>query len=277
MSAAVKAKTAKPAPRMPFPPPSGRLPSIEWVPITELELDDSYQRSVETGASRKLIAGIANRWDWDLLDVLKVSRRPDERKFVIDGQHRKAAAVMRGDIPQLPCVLKRCSGPEEEARMFVAANRGRKAMSGLDDFRAAVGSGDAEATTIARLVDAAGLNIPRHYVASAAPPGAIPAVAGLRTILKRRGEDLLGQALMLVGEAFPDEVLVTPMPMIHALVDLIAAGGVDHDRLFATLLTGTTGDWAEWSGLAAIRGGGGRMGVVRNAIMARYASIEVAA
>ena len=273
----MKAKTAKPAARMPFPPPSGRLPSIEWVPIAELELDDSYQRSVETGASRKLIAGIANRWDWDLLDVLKVSRRPDDRKFVIDGQHRKAAAVMRGDIPQLPCVLKRCSGPEEEARLFVAANRGRKAMSRLDDFRAAVGGGEPEAMTIARLIEAAGLNIPRHHVASAAAPGAIPAISGLRTILKRRGEDLLGTALSMVGEAFPDEVLVTPMPLIHALVDLVAGGGVDHDRLFQTLLTGTTAEWAEWSGLAAIRGGEGRMRTVRDTIMARYASIEVAA
>lgn len=277
MSAAVKAKPAKPAARMPFPPPSGRLPTIEWVPIAELELDDSYQRSIETGASRKLIAAIANRWDWDLLDVLKVSRRPDDRMFVIDGQHRKAAAVMRGDIPQLPCVLKRCDGPEEEARLFVAANRGRKAMSGLDDFRAAVGSGDPEATTIARLIDAAGLHVPRHYVASAAQPGAIPAVAGLRSILRRRGEDLLGRALSLIGEAFPDEVLVTPMPMIHALINLSAAGEVDHDRLFRTLLTGTTADWSEWSGLPAVTSGESRMLAVRAAIMARYASIEVAA
>lgn len=274
MSAGTK---AKPAMRTPFPPPLGRLPSIEWVPIAELELDESYQRSVETGASRKLIAGIANRWDWDLLDVLKVSRRPDDRKFVIDGQHRKAAAVMRGDIPQLPCVLKRCSGPEEEARLFVAANRGRKAMSGLDDFRAAVGSGEPEALTIARLVAAAGLNIPRHYVASLAPPGALPAVAGLRTILRRRGEDLLGNALALLGEAFPDEVLVTPMPMLHALVDLLAGGGADYDRLFRTLLTGTTGEWAEWSGIAAIRGGETRKVAVRDAIMVRYTSIEAAA
>lgn len=275
MSAAAKAKPAKPAARMPFPPPSGRLPTIEWVPIYELELDESYQRSIETGASRKLIAGIANRWDWDLLDVLKVSRRPDDRMFVIDGQHRKAAAVMRGDIPQLPCVLKRCDGPEEEARLFVAANRGRKAMSGLDDFRAAVGGGEVEATTIARLIDAAGLNIPRHYVAKSAPPGALPAVAGLRSILRKRGEDLLGTALSLIGEAFPDEVLVTPMPMVHALVALIAGGEVAHDRLFQTLLTGTTAEWADWAGLAGQRGGEDRVRVVREAIMARYASIEM--
>ncbi len=67
------------------------------------------------------------------------------------------------------------------------------------------------------------------------------------------------------------------MPMVHALVALIAGGGVDHDRLFRTLLTGTTAEWADWAGLAGQRGGEDRVRFVREAIMARYASIEVAA
>ena len=120
----------------------GRLPSIEWVHLRELAIDDSYQRSIETKASERLIGAIARAWDWDLLEVLKVSKRPDDRLFVIDGQHRKAAAALRGDIAQLPCVVKRCTGPGEEARLFIAANRGRRQMSRLDDFRAAVGAGD---------------------------------------------------------------------------------------------------------------------------------------
>ncbi len=263
----------------PFPPPQGRLPSIEWVPIAVLEIDDSYQRSIETGGSKKLIAEIARAWDWDLLDVLKVSRRPDDRLFVVDGQHRKAAAALRGDIPQLPCVLKRCAGAAEEARLFAATNRGRKPMSALDSFRADVASGTEEAVTINDLVVKAGLSIPRHYLASGAGPGEIASTGGMRTILRRRGPAVLEQVLTLIGEAFPDEVLTSPTPMMHALTSLLAVQEppADYDRLFETLLSGTTAEWHDWAGLGAIAGGMSRVIALRAAILAKYETLAMAA
>lgn len=246
------------------------------MPIDELQIDESYQRSIETEASKKLIRAIASEWDWDVFDVLKVSRRPDDRLFVIDGQHRRAAAELRGDITQLPCVLKRCAGPEEEARIFIASNRGRKRMSRIDDFRAAIGAGDADAVTIARLVDAAGLRIARAQL-SAAEPGELANVAALRTLLRRHGADALGAGLTLMGEAFPDEPLLYPSAMLEAIIDLQRDRGIDADRLFETLLTATTTEWAEAAALKFQPGGQSKLIALRDLIRRRYAGLAVAA
>ena len=61
---------------------------------------------------------------------------------IIDGQHRWAAAVRRGDLLQLPCCLFTYDNPEDEARMFIVANRARKPMNRLDDFHAALAAAD---------------------------------------------------------------------------------------------------------------------------------------
>jgi hypothetical protein len=55
-------------------------------------------------ASQALIRQIARHWDWDLCLPLVVSRRADGSLYVIDGQHRLAAARIRGDIDH----LRRC-------------------------------------------------------------------------------------------------------------------------------------------------------------------------
>lgn len=250
--------------------PRGRQPSIEWVPIAELLIDESYQRTIDTLASKRLIARIAEEWDWDVLDVLKVSRRPDDRSFVVDGQHRRAAAALRGDITQLPCVIKRCGGATDEARLFIASNRGRKTMSVLDDFRAAVGAGDAEAMRIDQLVTSAGLTVSRAQRPKGQAPGELAIVAPIRRALKLRGEPVVRQALTLIGEAFPDETIAAPAPLFLALVDMLALTEVEYDPLFATLLTGTTLDWEEWAGLKKVHGGQSRVIAMRGAIEKRH-------
>lgn len=255
------------APR--YPAARGRLPTIEWVPIDELLIDDSYQRSIDTRASTKLIETIAAEWDWDLFDVLKVSRRPDDTLFVVDGQHRRAAARLRGDITQLPCVLKRCAGPADEAKLFIAANRGRKAMSVLDDYRAAVGAGDEVATKIEEMVTAAGLKMARASSPKGLAPGEIAILAPIRGALKKRGEPVTAKALDLIGAAFPDEVLISASCLFGAPVEILALTEVGEDQLLATLLTGTTKDWEDWAALPALRGGTVRNRAMRAAIERR--------
>ncbi len=84
--------------KMPFRPPHGLMPSIEWVHLEDLSVDPSYQRSIDNEGSRRLIASIAANFDWRLCSPLIVSRRSDGKKVIIDGQHRWAAATRRGDL-----------------------------------------------------------------------------------------------------------------------------------------------------------------------------------
>ncbi len=150
-----------------FGTPRGTMPSIEWVHVTELTVDSSYQRSIDNDGSRRLIASIAANFDWRLCAPLVVSRRPDGSRVIIDGQHRWAAAVRRGDLLQLPCCLFTYGSPEDEARMFIVANRARKAMNRMDDFHAALAAGDEDALDIRRLVSEAGLAIARSTSSTA--------------------------------------------------------------------------------------------------------------
>lgn len=120
--------TAKVLKGIKFDPLLGTPPSVEFVAISELMVDEAYQRSIESTASRSLIVDIARHWDWRLCMPLVVSRR-ETGKFVIDGQHRLAAARMRPDIPYLPCCIASYAGSADEARMFIAANRTRRPIN----------------------------------------------------------------------------------------------------------------------------------------------------
>ena len=88
-----------------LPAPLGNPPTLEWVALDRLLVDDSYQRRADDGRSKVLIGQIARGWDWRLYQPLSVSRRAGGELFVVDGQHRLAAARMRGDIPHLPVVI----------------------------------------------------------------------------------------------------------------------------------------------------------------------------
>lgn len=62
-----------------YPSPVGSPPSIEWIHLNMLSVDSAYQRSTENAASRRLIAGIAAKFDWRLCAPLVVSRRADDK------------------------------------------------------------------------------------------------------------------------------------------------------------------------------------------------------
>lgn len=111
----------------------GAPPIIEWVAPGHLSVDPSYQRSIDNAGSRRLIASIAASFDWRLFSSLIVSARPDGSRFIIDGQHRWAAAMRRGDLTHLPCCSFSYRTPEDEARMFHGCRSGAKSP----DFRRA--------------------------------------------------------------------------------------------------------------------------------------------
>ena len=253
-----------------FAAPKGRRPSIEWIPPAELEIDPSYQRSIEFAASRRSIRKIAEQWDWDLFGMLLVSRRPDDRLFVVDGQHRLAAAQLRGDIDMLPCSITRRAGPADEASLFIAANRSRRTVATLDDFHAAVAAGDPESVKILGLVEKAGLKVARHYEAKGYAAGEIGSIAGLRRALQRHGEEPVRRALTLAGEAFPDEQLVNGAALLGALIELHASYELDADRLFETLLQRTTAEWSQIARLEALTGGKQRSDALKSAILTFY-------
>jgi hypothetical protein len=205
-----------------FAPVRGTPPVLTWAAPADLRIDAGYQRALD-GGSEVLIARIAAAWDWGLCQPLNVSRRADGRLFVVDGQHRLQAAMRRGDIAHLPCVVVDLASTADEAACFVALNGQRRALSPLEMFRGQVASGAQPETQIFAAMQRAGLSLAPHTNFRQWKPGMVANVAGLRSVWKNRGPEVSEQAMTLLARAWPGEVIRYAGAMYDGLAALCAA------------------------------------------------------
>jgi len=251
-------------------PVVGAPPSIEWIKLDLLSVDSAYQRSTENDASRRLIAGIAAKFDWRLCAPLVVSRRGDEALVIIDGQHRWMAARKRDDIPHLPCCIFRYESTQEEARMFILANRARKPMNRLDDFYAALAASDEDALEIQQIVVDAGLVVARNTSSTSWAPGEVAFTASIANAIRRHGVQLTSAVLVNMAEAFPGQKLTHGGAIFGGLIRIMAnqALALDPDRLVDVLQSRSADEWGVFA--AGLNGGDARMQALEKAIMDAY-------
>lgn len=275
--AASKGKAAKPDRKRAFPPVLGARPTIEWLHLDRLTVDARYQRSTDNQASQRLITSIAAGFDWRLCTPLVVSRRPDGAFTIIDGQHRYLAARQRPDLPDLPCCVFTFDSLEEEAKMFVAMNRSRKAMNRLDDFHAAIVAGDSIAHRIKQLVTDAGLTIARNTSSSAWKPGEIAFTASIASTLRKHGDEIVAKALTSIAEAFPDQKVVHSGSIFPGMVKLLVSPpeAFDPDRMFQALLKYSAEEWGTF--VTGLKGGDTRAAAIRDALLMAYEETPVEA
>lgn len=193
--------------RLKVNPPLGTLPVLQYCAPDQLQIDDAYQRSLEASNSQSLIRRIAMHWDWGLCQPLFVARRADGGMFVVDGQHRLAAARLRGDIWQLPCVVTSFESAADEAASFVALNQQRRPLTKGQLFKAALAAGDAEALAIQAELDFAGLWIGSSPDLSIQKAGAIVCIGAVQNCIRVHGRDVLGASLQILAKAWPGEQL----------------------------------------------------------------------
>jgi hypothetical protein len=210
-------------------PVIGELPVLQYCPVEQLCVDERYQRSLESTQSVRLIRRIAANWDWGLCQPLYVARREDGKLYVVDGQHRWFAAKLRGDVWQLPCVVRSFASREEEAAAFVALNQERTPLTALQMFRASIASGDPEACGIAGAIEEAGLSLATTTNNQLCAKGAVGNVGGLRTCWRVHGRETLVAALRCLRAAYPDQVLRYCGSLFGGVVALIAAAVKSDD------------------------------------------------
>lgn len=223
--------------RLAVNPVLGLRPSLENCRVPDLRIDGSYQRSIDNGSSKDLIRRIAQHWNWSLFHPLSVARRADGSLWVVDGQHRLAAARLRRDIYDLPCVVTRYDSAEDEAASFVAMNVQRRAMTAIDLFRAALASGDDTARKVARLLDRVGLTLAPHTNFTAWKPGMVSNIGGIQKVFRKSGEALTHRALVLTAQAFEGEVLRYAGTLFSSIAQLLhdAKGQIDDELLLMVL------------------------------------------
>jgi hypothetical protein len=107
----------------------------------------------------------------------------------------------------MPAVVLAYPTIADEAANFVHINQQRRPLSKLDLFKAAVASGDSEATQIVDAVAQAGLSIAPHGNFIAWKPGMISNVGGVEASWRQHGAEVTRIALRALGQGFSGQVL----------------------------------------------------------------------
>lgn len=177
---------------------------IAWIPVELLNIQP-YQRK-----RQKHITQIAESWDNAKCNVLLVSYDEDNGWFnVMDGQHRAAAARMRG-VEYLVCEIFANMTVSQEASMFVGINTGSKQLSPFDTYKAnqfITGEEETELSKCDKEISA----LCKEYdikVEKSNAAGVLKSVPVARKIMKRDGEMGLSFVFDVIKDShwdtFPD-------------------------------------------------------------------------
>lgn len=138
----------------------GEKPTVEWLPIIALRINDTYQREVRENGRSNVIQ-IAKNFKWQKFGVVLVAATGDGTFAVIDGQHRTLGAAIRG-IDAVPCLILYGVSVEQQADIFAAINGKVTSISPLAIFHAELASKDPTAIMINDLCKEAGVTICRY-------------------------------------------------------------------------------------------------------------------
>src|SRR5688500_473120 len=105
--------------KAPTPPDTGAAPMLQWLPIDQLVVDDSYQRPIQ-GGGKVNVQRIAENSRWSRFAPVVVSPVEGGKYAIVDGQHRTTAAALAG-MSDVPCQIIVASA-REQAEAFSAIN-----------------------------------------------------------------------------------------------------------------------------------------------------------
>jgi len=131
------------------------------IPKTALRIDHfdndktiGYQRPKQ----RSSVLRIARNWSWVSCGVLIVADR-DGDMFIIDGQQRWSAALLREDIKTLPCIVFQDLNIAQEAEGFVDVNSNRNAVRMVEKYHALLTAKNPLALKLKTILDEYGIEV----------------------------------------------------------------------------------------------------------------------
>jgi hypothetical protein len=162
----------------------------------QLQLDPLVNRAVDVA----WVSQLARNFDPTNVGTLVVSLRADGTAVVIDGQHRKLAAVdaLRPDF-EFHCDVRYGLTVPEEAALFLELNK-RRNVSPVDHYQKAVVAGREPEVSIAAVLDGLNLRVDKKT--------ALRTIGGprvLRALHAKGGDELLALTLGTALEAWPED------------------------------------------------------------------------
>ncbi|MER6405941.1 DUF6551 family protein [Streptomyces viridosporus] len=221
------------------------------IPVGLLEVDPSLdsQRMFQRPWANKL----AKIWNPAVLLPAIVSKRSDGRYYVLDGQHSNRVALEKhGPKFERHCLIYEELQPSEEAALFLAANRDRKAAKPVDNYRVALTAGEPLVMRIDAEVKSCGLT-----VTGSSSPNQIGAVQAVMAVGEKR-EGLLPKVLNTVADAWGRDASSWDNMVIRAVALVIDSNWdrVDLVRLTKALRKYTVRLW-KTNAIRMTKSGGG--------------------
>jgi len=174
---------------------------LEWLNPAHLVTED-YQRPLIPKKVDKLVKD----FDINKVGAIDVNLRDSMAYYILDGQHRCAAALRLG-ITSLPCLVYVGLDKPEEAELRRGFSR-RNNDTGAETFRLKLAEGDPDAIAIQDIV--AGFGLILHLKGRATgrdsqDPKCISCVGSLEYIYTNGGYDMLRRVLSVSLLAWPND------------------------------------------------------------------------
>lgn len=192
-----------------------------------LLIDRAYQRDLLP----EKVKAITASFSWIAFGALTVAERGGQY-WVIEGQHRAAAAKRRSDIAYLPCVVFKTEDIKQEAQAFIRANTERKPVKAIEKQKALVVAGDQIAGYVQSVLDQLGIEM--------APNSRLPnTIKCVSWCIRRASEDK--EAFRTVLSLGAELCAKDDMPVMEKVVDGLwfinskCEGGLADKRLVRRL------------------------------------------
>lgn len=172
---------------------AGAVPEFGWRAISELVVDDRYQRPITRSGQRNIIK-IAENFKWSHFSPVVCTPIEGGKYAIIDGQHRTHAAAMCG-FTSVPCMITLVT-TEEAASVFKAVNANITRVNAGHVARAALVAREQWVVDLCRIAESGGCKV--FFTNPSGKDrivGGIYAINTFRSLIKPDNHDVIITAL----------------------------------------------------------------------------------
>jgi len=238
-------------------PDAGAAPQLQWIAVSQLRIDPTYQRHVLRTGEKNILA-IARAFEWAKFAPVIVAPVAGGFYAIIDGQHRATAAALVGE-KEVPCQVV-IADRRKQAEAFAAVNGNVTAMSALQVHAARVASGEPQAMALAEACASAAVSICRYPLpANKMKPGETLAVGMLKNLLEKYGRDVFVAALRCITQTRrgnPGMIRAQIVDAICANLEAEPAWWSDDKRLIKAMQTFDFAEAFNAARATTVNGGG---------------------
>lgn len=208
------------------------LYEIEYIPVKNLSV---VWVNAQRPYNAKWAKEIADNLDPDKFDPIVVTKPNGQGVYhIVEGQHRRHALEMYaakcnttgyGGNERAPCRVVAEANPARAAEIWLGINKGRKAIRPIAEFKVAVVAQREPELTIHKLVKKAG-----YRISDEASDGCIAAVAALKLVYNRHGEETLTNVLEMIKHLWGMNPHAVSSPMLRGFGIFLHEFGIHANK-----------------------------------------------